>query len=122
MGQVEADDWANSATPNRIQRAIAEHQVWVAELADQVVGWVEFDRNRIEGLYVDPKYSCQGIGSALLTHAEEQIGSVGCPTVELHASLNAEQFYANRGYQSDAKRSKDKGLPMAKNLDIVAET
>ena len=41
LGSKGARDWANSATSDRVQRAIEEHLVGVAELSGQPVGWVE---------------------------------------------------------------------------------
>ncbi|MBV7329851.1 GNAT family N-acetyltransferase [Chloroflexi bacterium TSY] len=116
MGNNCAHDWANSAAPNRVQQAIAEHQVSVAEIAEQPVGWVEVEGNRIEGLYIQPEQARQGIGSALLAHAEEQIRSAGYPSAALDASWNAEQFYIDRGYQPQLEGSPDSGRPMLKPL------
>ena len=61
VGGGRARDWANSATPDRVCRAIEEHQVRVAEEAGQPVGWVEVERNRIEGMYVRPNHVRRGI-------------------------------------------------------------
>jgi len=116
MGRSDARGWANSAGPNRVRRAIEVHQVWVAEIAAQPVGWVEFNGNRIEGLYVRPARAQQGVGSRLLAHAEAQIWSAGYRTVMLDASWNAEQFYINRDYQPLSERSPERGRPMVKPL------
>jgi GNAT superfamily N-acetyltransferase len=114
-GVGRARDWANSATPDRVCGAIEEHQVRVAEKAGQPVGWVEVERNRIEGMYVRPNHVRRGIGSALLAHAEERIRSAGYSTAELDASWNAEQFYINRGYEPLSERL-PAGRPMVKHL------
>lgn len=116
MGRNRAREWANSAAPSRIQWAIEEHQVCVAEIAGQPVGWVEVDGNRIKGLYVRSGQAHQGIGSALLIHAEEQIQSAGYRSAMLDASWNAEQFYINRGYEPQSERSLDSRRPMVKYL------
>ena len=118
MGRNRARDWANSATPNRVRCAIKEHLVSVAEISEQAIGWVEVASNRIEGLYVRPEQACQGVGSALLAHAEAQIWSADYLSVVLDASWNAEQFYINRGYQPLSERSLDTGLPLVKLLTL----
>lgn len=114
MGEKEAFEWANSAAPDRVQRALQEHDVSVAEVEEQVVGWIEFTNNQIEGLYVKPELAGQGIGSVLLSYAEKRIFSNGHGSIRLNASLNAEQFYNHRGYKPVAERSLQYGLPMEK--------
>jgi GNAT superfamily N-acetyltransferase len=100
----------------RVQRALEESEVWVAERASRAVGWVEIARDRIEGLYVRPDASGAGIGSALLLHAEAVIRSAGHRAVALDASWNAEPFYLRRGYHALAERPDDSGRPMRKPL------
>ncbi|MEM8532259.1 MAG: GNAT family N-acetyltransferase [Chloroflexota bacterium] len=118
MGREQAQSWAESAGPKRVQIAIEEHQVCVIEVEEQVVGWIEYDRNQIKGLYVQPELACQGIGSQLLADAEKRIESDGYTSILLHASLNAEQFYVNRGYKPVSERSPSLGLAMAKYLEV----
>lgn len=122
VGRKRARDWANSATPDRVCRAIEEHEVSVAERAGQPVGWVEVEHNRIEGMYVRPNHTRRGIGSALLAHAEERIRSSGYSTAELDASGNAEQFYINRGYEPLSEGLPDSGRPMVKHLATGARS
>jgi hypothetical protein len=66
MGKDGARIWADSASDKRVSDAIDNHEVWVSTLANQIVGWVEINRNIVEGLYVDPEYSSCGIGTSLL--------------------------------------------------------
>jgi putative acetyltransferase len=117
MSDRRAQDWADSADEQRVLRAIHEHEVWVAQKANCTVGWVEVVKDRVEGLYVRPKLAKEGIGSALMRHAEECIRSAGFRVAALDASPNAEPFYLHRGYEPRAARSEDTGLPMHKRLD-----
>lgn len=116
IGESQAQAWVDSAAPNRIQYAIEAHLVWIATLADQTVGWVEVNDNQIKGIYVQPAQARHGIGSALLTYAEEHIRTAGYVTVTFDASWNAEKFYRHRGYQPRGKRSPEEGLPMVKTF------
>jgi putative acetyltransferase len=116
MGQTEAQHWADAAAANRIQLALALHAVWVAEIAGAAVGWVEVGGDYIAGMYVQPQHAGQGIGSALLAHAEAAIQAAGYPAVRLDASWNAEEFYVRRGYQPLAERSVETGRPMIKGF------
>ena len=115
-GSERARDWADSSAEGRVYRAIEQNEVWVAEQSNTPVGWVEIDRDRVEGMYVRPEVSGSGIGSALLLHAEGLIRSAGHRAAVLDASWNAEQFYLRRGYQALAERSADGGRPMLKPL------
>jgi GNAT superfamily N-acetyltransferase len=116
MGDAGAAAWASSAPPDRVARAIAGSEVWVADRSGDPVGWVEIERNRIEGLYVRPGGAQRGIGSALLGHAEGRIRSAGHVEARLDASPNAETFYARRGYERLAERDADDRQPMRKAL------
>ena len=92
-----AEKWATRAPPDRVARAIREHDVWVA--VDGVpIGWVEVNRDFVAALYVSPRSSCRGVGSALLAVAENEVRRFGYATVRLEASQNAIDFYVRRGY------------------------
>lgn len=114
MGRDQAQRWADAAAPDRVQRALEIHQVWVAECMDAAVGWVEVDGDCIAGMYVQPQHAGQGIGSTLLAHAEGEIQAAGYPATRLAASWNAETFYWRRGYLPLGERSVEEGRPMVK--------
>ncbi|MEM7029879.1 MAG: GNAT family N-acetyltransferase [Chloroflexota bacterium] len=116
MGENEALSWANSATNDRVQQAVEKHHVYVVEVNGKPVAWIEYDQNRIEGLYVNPKQAQQGIGSMLLCYVEARLRDEGHSKVILNASWNAEQFYIRRGYCPQAERSVELGRPMVKYL------
>ena len=114
LGQEAAQRWADAAPPNRVQLALERHQVWVAEIIGEPVGGVEVDGDHIAGMYVQPQHAGQGIGSALLAHAEGEIRADGYPTVRLEASWNAEEFYLRWGYLPLGVRSVEEERPMIK--------
>ena len=73
----------------------------VAETADDgVVGFVGLDLmdGVLETLYVHPTVQGDGIGTALLTHAEDTLRDHGHRVCVVAASLNAVPFYRQRGY------------------------
>ncbi|MBW2242557.1 MAG: GNAT family N-acetyltransferase [Deltaproteobacteria bacterium] len=115
-GLDRARDWADSSAVERIHRAIEDHEVWLSEFENAVVGWIEIDRDRVEGIYVSPDLAGRGIGSALLMYAEGRIRSAGYCAAALDASWNAEPFYLRRGYEAQAERSAEGGRPMLKPL------
>ena len=115
LSNAEAETWARQAAADRFLRAIHEHEVWVA-VADTVIGWVEIDRDYIAALYVAPLYARQGVGSALLAHAEAAIQRSGYKTVHLDASQNALAFYLRRAYRQADPPGTDGAYPLYKAL------
>lgn len=112
---AEAETWARQVAADRFRRAIHEHEVWVA-VADTVIGWVEIERDYIAALYVAPLYARQGVGSALLAHAEAAIQRAGYKTVHLDASQNALAFYLRRAYRQAGPPGTDGAYPLYKAL------
>ncbi len=115
-GPDGAQAWAHAATAARFQQTLAQNHCFVALFDGQPVGWVEFAANQVNGLYVRPAQTQQGIGSALLAYAEREILAAGYRAVTLDASWNAEEFYLRRGYRSLAARSLKTGRPMVKTF------
>ena len=117
LSSAEAEAWARQVTADRFRRAIHEHEVWVA-VADSVIGWVEIESNTIAALYVAPLHAQQGVGSALLAHAEVAIWRAGYQTVQLDASSNALAFYLRRAYCRAGPPTADGAYPLCKELAI----
>ena len=115
MSQEQATSWVIGVRSNRFAKAIRDHDVWVA-VDDIVVGWVEVDHDRIVALYVSPAHVTEGIGSALLKHAETHIYSIGYTTVLLDASPNALRFYLHRGYVRNGNLDDKGAYPLFKTL------
>ena len=99
MSMEQAETWAARAAPDRIARAIREHDVWVAALDAAAIGWVEVDRDHLAALYVSPSCARRGVGSALLARAETSMRNSGYATARLESSQNALEFYFRRGYR-----------------------
>ena len=118
MSIAEAEKWAMQATPDRVVRAIRDHDVWVA-MEGAAIGWVEVDGDRVAGLYVSPTCSRCGVGSALLAHAETHIHSSGYATAHLDASPNALGFYLRRGYVRCGPPDAEGAYPLHKELAVV---
>jgi putative acetyltransferase len=115
MSIEQAEQWAAQVAADRITRAIGEHDVWVA-VGEAAIGWVEVDRDHIAALYVSPPCSRQGVGSALLAHAEFSIQCSGYPAVRLEASQNALAFYLRRGYLRFGPPHADGAIPLSKEV------
>jgi serine-type D-Ala-D-Ala carboxypeptidase len=89
----------------------AEGETDVADQGGRVIGFVRYGAQPdgqaagyVFGLYVDPRASGQGVGQALLRHAERGLAERGCSAVALHvfeANDRARRLYAKSGYVPD---------------------
>lgn len=87
----EAIDWmAGEILPNQ--------EAWVAEVADDVVGYIVFTDDWINQLYVHPDHHMQGLGAALLAH----VLAMGKPKQlwTFQQNERARQFYETRGFEA----------------------
>ena len=74
-------------------------EVWVAEVDDAVSGVLVLNGNWIEQLYVDPDWTDQGLGTALIERAK-----VECPEVldlwTFKSNRRAQRFYERHGFRA----------------------
>ncbi|MBV8516623.1 MAG: GNAT family N-acetyltransferase [Acidobacteria bacterium] len=93
-----------SLSPDDIER----HETFVAELNGEVVGVCQLQQaggpSMLEHVWVDPRCHGQGVGRALVTHAQ---GRASGP-IAIVADPNAERFYLKLG----ARRVGDVAAPM----------
>lgn len=112
----------SSVLPERnresMRETLAAHQVaeclLVARVGGSVVGFASFTLERgtlaldttrglLSNIYVDPPFRGQGIGTALLEAAEDELASQGASVVTLEVMAmndDARRFYARHGYDS----------------------
>ena len=88
---TEAEDLGFVAT-----RMLPQKTVWVATLVDAVVGFIAFDEDWIDQLYIHPDHQGQGIGPVLLDKALE----AGTPKQlwAFQQNERARRFYEARGF------------------------
>jgi len=70
-------------------------------------------RGWIYAMAVDPDYQKQGVGSSLLSFAEEKFRKMGCLKVNLQImeeNQEVENFYQSRGYKTEKRISMGKRL------------
>ena len=74
-------------------------EVWVAEVDDAVSGVLVLNGSWIEQLYVDPDWTNQGLGTALIERAK-----VECPEVldlwTFKSNRRAQRFYERHGFRA----------------------
>jgi putative acetyltransferase len=116
MSVLAAATWAEKLTVAGMERKLCELEIWVAEVGETVVGWGAIRANRVEGLYTDPEFAGQGIGTELLGSLEGLMRGRGIPTVCAEASSNAELFYLRRGYERTGLCTSQGARPIRKRL------
>ncbi|HET6160349.1 MAG TPA: N-acetyltransferase [Dongiaceae bacterium] len=75
---------------------------WIAVEAADLLGWMLTQRWWVEDLWISSRFRRQGVGSALLVHAEKEIAARGIATAHLHviaSNAPAIAFYQQRGWQ-----------------------
>lgn len=97
--------------------AIDDGLLFVGIKYGQVIGTVMagYDGHRgwIYSLAVFPMYRKQGVGSALLFYAEQELSSLGCMKINLQVLEGndaAEKFYISNGYSIEERISMGKEL------------
>jgi ribosomal protein S18 acetylase RimI-like enzyme len=85
--------------------------LWVAERSNHMEGALGADEAvYIWALYVHPDHQRQGIGTALLTHAEEHFRSIGLKNLFLdilETNEAAQKFYASNSWQEEGRRREE---------------
>jgi hypothetical protein len=107
MSVAEAENWAANLTVDGMEQKLRTMDVWVAEIDGRAVGWGAVGGEKLEGLYTDPDFACQGVGSGLLSRLEAQMRARAIRNLQAEASLNAEAFYLRRGYVPAGSRRAD---------------
>ena len=111
--------WTGRLIAEAYLRAIEAHVMVVAERDGEVVGFGELDleRREVVAVYVVPEAAGGGVGSALLEHLERTARGHGFTSLTLCASLNAEAFYAHRGWRAGSREKH--GLTPGVAVDCV---
>jgi len=91
-------------TEDRPEAYVHERGVWfwVAEVAGEVVGLVDWEGDFINALHVRSDHARQGVGARLMNHAEAQIAASGHSAARLETdtfNTRSQAFYAARGYR-----------------------
>lgn len=70
----------------------------LASVEGKIVGFIDWEENKIEYLFVQPKYWENGIGTQLLAFSEKEIGG-DVEVVCLQDNERAIKFYEKNGYK-----------------------
>ncbi len=94
--------WVERLKPESYRGVLRRGGVVIAEDDAQVVGFGQIDlpNGEIQAVYVAPEAQGQGVGAALLAHLEQLASGQGTSRLTLKATINAECFYAARGWRT----------------------
>lgn len=72
--------------------------LYVYKEDDKIIGFVNYKKNEVWGLYLSPEAKGKGIGKKLLLFAENNMKKSKAKEVVLESSLMAVNFYEHMGY------------------------
>ncbi|GEM_PF-954386 len=119
IGEIDSDQYTavqieawrpTRAAESDFKRAIQSEQfeILLAESARQPVayGVLNTECNRIDALFVHPKFANEGVGSSLVRQFESRARMEGIKALEIVASLNAKSFYESLGYLDCGRKTR----------------
>ncbi|MEZ4621987.1 MAG: GNAT family N-acetyltransferase [Caldilineaceae bacterium] len=102
---------------------IAQHQVYVATVAEEIIGFyavaptADAQRYELDDLWIEPAYIGQGVGRLLFQHAVALVQAEGGTMLQLVAEPHALGFYAKMGMRKIGERPSQ---PPGRVLDLMA--
>ena len=120
--QDDIEGWVVPPTDENLRRLTldADREIrLVAELNGRPagIGSLALEESELLAVYVSPESARQGCGSALVHEIERVAGDSGVTRLTLHASLNAERFYTDLGY--DVLERTEVVLPNDHRMSVV---
>jgi len=94
--------WVERLKPDSYLGVVKRGIVVIADDGFDIVGFGQLDlpNGEIQAVYVSPDAQGRGVGDALLAHLERLACREGTARLTLKATLNAEAFYAARGWRT----------------------
>ena len=117
MPRADAETWAMTLSLDGMHEKLTALEIWVAEAGCQILGWVAFTDDRLEGLYVGAAFAQRGVGSGLLALTERVMRERKIPAMRALASANAIGFYLRLGFEPTAPLAADGTQRIVKRLD-----
>ena len=90
--------WLEGRSSASYQAAIANKRIFVAALANEVVGFIEVAPGEIVKLFVKRAVAGRGVGDKLMHIGLAEAGK-GSGTIRIESTRNAVSFYARHGFQ-----------------------
>ena len=117
--QVEA--WATAPPEEKRWAAmLLDHESWVAEGEDGILGFATLDGDYFDHLFVRWDCQRQGVARALADALENRAWEKGCEKIRVHASITARPFFEKRGYQLIKEQQVEKRGRLLTNFVMAA--
>ncbi|GAA2538902.1 hypothetical protein GCM10010435_02720 [Winogradskya consettensis] len=88
--------------PAHLVAMAASGRLFVARIGEVITGLAGWEDDRLRHVYVDPPFTRQGIGSALLHHVEHDFRTrTAHPAIYAGVAMHARDFYRANGYVLD---------------------
>lgn len=94
----ERESWAFGLRPDQYVTP-ANGCFDVAVMDGHVIAFCDHSADEVMGLYIDPAFHGQGIGSVLLAQAERRMRDAGTTLAKVHSALSSQSFYERHGYR-----------------------
>jgi GNAT superfamily N-acetyltransferase len=72
--------------------------MYLIEKDGRIAAWSHVNSTKLIALFVDPDYTCQGLGRQLMEHADRLVQSFGNQITYVGATFNAVGFYEKFGF------------------------
>ncbi|TDV58142.1 GNAT family acetyltransferase [Pseudomonas graminis] len=107
-----------SFSPSAILRLLAQRQVYVASLGEEIIATASLDQATVRSVFVAPAYQGQGAGRALMAAVESAATTHGVSQLRVPSSITAEGFYRSLGYSAirDEYHGEERTIIMEKSL------
>lgn len=92
-------EFLEESNEENVSEDIKSIDVYCLKRWGKIVGTVSFYENKIDGLYVNPKYTGRGYGKKMLRFVEKKMRKK-YEYSTLFSTLNSEGFYKKNGYDS----------------------
>ncbi len=107
-----------SFSPPAILRLLAQRQVYVATLGEEIIATASLDQATVRSVFVSPTHQGQGAGRALMAAVESAAATHGVGRLRVPSSIPAEGFYRSLGYSTvrDEYHGEERTIIMEKSL------
>ncbi|WP_095204838.1 GNAT family N-acetyltransferase [Mesorhizobium carmichaelinearum] len=107
-----------SFSPSAVLKLIGKRTVFVATIADRIVGTASLDGEVVRTVFVAPHVQGRGVGRRLMAEVELAAQKNGVKSLTVPSSLTAEVFYSRLGFKAvrDSYHGEERTIIMERAL------
>lgn len=106
----QIEGWMGARTPNYYEELIARGRMVVAELGDEIVGFVDAEPGEVTRLFILEQVAGYGLGKRLLEIGIENARGDHDGPIRIESTINAEGFYQHHGFHTVSRGFFSHGL------------